>query len=305
MHPRVLVALSATIALLFGVGGCGPGKPDQFSQGLARMKAVQGVTTLDGAPTAGSNGRWWYTFTGTLADNPSPDTLAGIVDAYRGTLAQLEVFHSELILSWRQNSMPRKLKIATDERRLVLDGARARTLASWPADLLLDAAGGQDGTLTVHLQSDDASFAHDVAAFASAAVIADAWGASSPRFTLTWNEQAPLELFQAVMDAAPNATKVAVSLNKPWEGSANDGTIEVTWGTTSDASADDELRAVTDAWSPQGRPTLLALSLGTPAKEAVSLNNNLCPTSRAPRNAEFWAYARRDGHQIALAPASC
>ena len=189
------------------------------------------------------------------------------------------------------------------------DEKQLRGMATWPTGLDLSAS-ANDGRFTISLASGDATFRSDLAGMVVAGLMADDFEAYSTRYSVWWNDDPPLELFDRAAAAASAATRVSIGSTAPDPSKDTDGWVQVTWFDKSATPASDaaasvvgQMHAVTDIWAGVAKPLELSLMFGGTSQ--VELNNTRCPSGSAPRNAEFWTYATRVGHRVVRAPSSC
>jgi len=274
------------------------------------MKAVPGVDDATGYGMNHADGSARYVFSGRLADDPSADTIAGVVAAYHDGLTSLNTQDSELNLSWQQGSSNRTLWVTTtDDLKRMPDEKQLRGMATWPTGLDLSAS-ANDGRFTISLASGDATFRSDLAGMVVAGLMADDFEAYSTSYSVWWNDDPPLELFDRAAAAASAATRVSIGSTAPDPSKDTDGWVQVTWFDKSATPASDaaapvlgQIHAVTDIWARVAKPLELSLMFGGTSQ--VELNNTRCPSGSAPRNAEFWTDATRVGHRVVRAPSSC
>lgn len=291
--PRFFLVLTLLLALV----SCTPAATPTSEAMLTAMRAVPG--TRDAIVHAFSTG---YAFSVTLEDNPSAETLQHVLEAYANGVPALNGQVSCVVM-WRSTKVRHRLSISSSRDHFVPDPASLTQLVEWPADLAVDADVQRSG-FSVDVHSTDATFTKDLSRFLKARPVVDRMRVLSPRFAIAWDSEPPVALFDAVAAAAPDASAMAVSAFDPDPASPQDATIEVAWPETANPDAYlKDMHAVTDIWASQHTSTLLGLSVGETT--VVALGNNACPNAHHSRNAEFWAYATRNGHRIAKAPASC
>jgi hypothetical protein len=305
---RICAALLG-VSMMLAFAGCSL-VPDRPAEMLAGLKAVSGVAEATGYGMSGCCGGRNYHFTVHLVDDPSPDTLAGVVAAYGVGLEPLKVESSEFTLQWNQGEIARQLRIlsGTEKNRKMPDVKYLRGMATWPTNLPLSASADVLG-FKISLTSDDSSFLSDLAKMAAAHLDAQNLEAYSNRYSVSWDHgDPPIDLFDSVAKVAPDASKVSVGTvaNQP----GMQDSIQTTWlaaSSTPDsvaaASVLTQMHAVTDIWANVTSPLLLSLKLGTTYQ--VELVNTKCPSRMGPRNVEFWEYANRVGHRVVAAPSTC
>lgn len=286
-------------------------RPDKA---LSGMKAVPGVTDVTGSGrNSPADHTVQYDFSARLADDPSADTIVGFVAAYHDGLTSLRTQgteqYSELHVSWKQGSAHRTLWLTTSDDLRMPDETYLRGMATWPTSLNLSAS-ANDGLFGIHLAGDDATFRSDLAGMVAAGLTADSFEAYSTRYSVSWDDDPPLELFVRAAAVAPDATRVSIGSSAPQPNKDTDGWVQVTWFDKSATPASDaaasvvgQMHAVTDIWAGVAKPLELSLMFGGTSQ--VELNNTRCPSDSAPRNAEFWTYATRVGHRVVRAPSSC
>jgi hypothetical protein len=290
VFQRICAALLG-VSMMLAIAGCSL-VLDRPAEMLAGLKAVPGVVEATGYGMSGCCGGSNYHFTVHLVDDPSAETLAGVVAAYGVGLEPLSVESSEFTLLWNQGSIARHLGIELGTGpKTMPDEKSLRGMATWPTDLPLSGYANGAG-LKISLASDDSSFRSDLARMAEAHLNAQDFTAYSNRYSVSWeNGDPPIDLFDRVVKVAPDATKLSLGTISGVPGMED--WIQATWSaerSTPDlvatASVLTQMHAVTDIWATVTSPLLLSLRLGTTTQ--VELVTTQCPAETFPRNVEFW-----------------